>query len=324
MNTKKKRLIGLTVVAVLALAGWGCYKYMNTSDGLKLYGAIDMRTVNLAFEESGRMQEMLVEEGSKVAPKDVIAKLDDRRYLIAYNNAQSALDTAQAELTLLSAGPRPQEVEVARAKVSAMKSQLALSTRTCHRERKLGEATSVMRRDQACSQMKVDQAQLQEAQKTLDLVLAGTRQEEIDVAKARVQQARTVLADAKRALENCTLRSPGEGVIRSRMKEPGDMVSANAPIVELALMNPLWARVYIDEVNLGKIAMGQSVKLTVDSYPEQVFEATVGFISTVAEFTPKTVQTEAIRTHLVYEVRLTVSDPNGLLRLGMPVTAQLQ
>lgn len=188
----------------------------------------------------------------------------------------------------------------------------------------MGAATSVMRRDQACSQMKVDQSLLHEAQKTLDLVLAGTRQEEIDVAKARVQQAQTVLADAKRALENCTLRSPGEGVIRSRMKEPGDMVSANAPIVELALMNPLWARVYIDEVNLGKIAMGQSVKLTVDSYPDQVFDATVGFISTVAEFTPKTVQTEAIRTHLVYEVRLTVSDSSGLLRLGMPVTAQLQ
>ncbi len=182
MNTKKKRLIGLTVVAVLALAGWGCYKYMNTSDGLKLYGAIDMRTVNLAFEESGRMQEMLVEEGSKVAPKDVIAKLDDRRYLIAYNNAQSALDTAQAELTLLSAGPRPQEVEVARAKVSAMKSQLALSTRTCHRERKLGEATSVMPSDLACTQKKVEQAELHEAQKTFELGLAGTRQEEIDVA----------------------------------------------------------------------------------------------------------------------------------------------
>lgn len=135
MDTKKKRLIGLGIVAVLAVAGWGGYKYMNTDDGLKLYGAIDMRTVSLAFEESGRLKEMMVEEGSKVAPKDIIARLDDQRYLIAYNNAQSALDTAQAQLTLLSAGPRPQEVEVARAKVSAMQSQLALSTRTCQREK---------------------------------------------------------------------------------------------------------------------------------------------------------------------------------------------
>ena len=101
------------------------------------------------------------------------------------------------------------------------------------------------------------------------------------------------------------------------------MVSASAPIYEVALMNPLWARVYIDEVNLGRIAMGQKVSVTADSFPDKAFEATVGFISTVAEFTPKTVQTESLRTNLVYEVRLTVSDPDGELRLGMPVTAKL-
>ena len=101
------------------------------------------------------------------------------------------------------------------------------------------------------------------------------------------------------------------------------MVNATSPVYEMALMNPLWARVYIDEPNLGRITMGQKVALTVDSFPEKTFEATVGFISSVAEFTPKTVQTEAIRTHLVYEVRLTVSDPQGELRLGMPVTARL-
>lgn len=101
------------------------------------------------------------------------------------------------------------------------------------------------------------------------------------------------------------------------------MVGASAPIFELALMQPLWARVYIDESNLGQIAMGQSVEVTVDSFPNEHFSATVGFISSVAEFTPKTVQTEALRTHLVYEVRLTVDDPEHRLRLGMPVTARL-
>ena len=95
------------------------------------------------------------------------------------------------------------------------------------------------------------------------------------------------------------------------------------PVFELALMQPLWARVYIDESHLGQIAMGQSVEVTVDSFPNERFSATVGFISSVAEFTPKTVQTEALRTHLVYEVRLTVDDPQHLLRLGMPVTAKL-
>lgn len=260
----------------------------------------------------------------QVRAGDKIAQLDSKRHQIALQNAQALFQIAQAQLALLSAGPRIQEVEVAKAKVRAAQNQLTLSIKTCEREKQLGVATSAVQRDQACFKEKVDRANLHEAQKTLDLVLAGTRQEEIKVAQAQVEQSMVQVKDAKRALENCTLIAPSSGVVRSRMKEPGDMVNANVPILELALMDPLWARVYIDEIHLGKISMGQAVKITVDSYPAEVFDATVGFISTVAEFTPKTVQTEATRTHLVYEVRLTVFDPKGLLRLGMPVTAHLQ
>jgi HlyD family secretion protein len=107
------------------------------------------------------------------------------------------------------------------------------------------------------------------------------------------------------------------------LKEPGDMVTSNAPIFELALMDPLWVRAWVDEVNLSRLKMGDKVKVYSDSYPDAPFAGTVGFISTVAEFTPKTVQTESLRTSLVYEVRLTVEDPDGKLRLGMPVTVQL-
>lgn len=101
------------------------------------------------------------------------------------------------------------------------------------------------------------------------------------------------------------------------------MVSAASPVYEVALMEPMWVRAWIDEVNLGKIAVGQKVKVFSDSYPQEPFEGTVGFVSTVAEFTPKTVQTEALRTALVYEVRVTVQDPLHRLRLGMPATVQL-
>ena len=101
------------------------------------------------------------------------------------------------------------------------------------------------------------------------------------------------------------------------------MVSAASPVYEVALMEPMWVRAWIDEVNLGKIAVGQKVKVFSDSYPQEPFEGTVGFVSTVAEFTPKTVQTEALRTALVYEVRVTVQDPHHRLRLGMPATVQL-
>lgn len=249
---KKKKVAIATVVLVACAAG--AYYFYSQDDELKLYGSIDMRTVELAFEESGRLESLAVEEGSSVKAGDIIGMLDQSRYLIA--------------------------------------------------------------RDQAISDVGVAQA-------NLDLLLAGTRAEEIEVARAELAAYKTRLADAERALRNCRLIAPADGVVRTRMKEPGDMVDSNSPIFEIALMDPLWARVYIDEVHLGQIKMGQKVTVSVDSYPDRTFDATVGFISSVAEFTPKTVQTEAIRTNLVYEVRLTVQDPEGLLRLGMPVTARL-
>ena len=311
MASKK---IGLTLLALCVAAGLG-YVYVSdrnaAGDSLKIYGSVDMRTVDLAFEESGRIGQVLVEEGDTVKTGDVLAKLDDERYAIALDNARATLEVRQKELDLLLAGSRVEEIDA------------ALAQRICKREQKLGRATTEQMVDQACSQARVSQAQALASKKNLDLLLAGTRIEQIDVARANVALAKTGLDDAARALRNCELKAPSDGIVRSRLKEKGDMVSAASPVYEVALMEPMWVRAWIDEINLGKIAVGQKVKVFSDSYPQEPFEGTVGFVSTVAEFTPKTVQTEALRTALVYEVRVTVQDPHHRLRLGMPATVQL-
>ena len=323
IRSKKLALLGVAVMLGLT-ASWLVYEQLTKKDEvLTLYGSIDMRTVDLAFEESGRLKSVRFEEGSAIKAGEIIATLDDSRYRIARDQAASQVAVAEAQLALLLAGSRSEEIDVARARLKAAEANLVLSDKTCKRHKAMGQASSALARDQACYKASADKAARDEAKRTLEMLLAGTRVEEIEVARATVKQTQTQLADAQRALNNCALYAPADGVIRSRLKEPGDMVNATSPVYEMALMNPLWARVYIDEPNLGRITMGQKVALTVDSFPEKTFEATVGFISSVAEFTPKTVQTEAIRTHLVYEVRLTVSDPQGELRLGMPVTARL-
>ena len=325
MQLSKRNVFLLLFAAVVLVAG-GFAAYDLTRDGareLKLYGSIDMRTVDLAFEESGRIKAVLVEEGARVSAGQKLAQLETRRYEIARETAAAQVAVAQKELQLLLAGSRQEEIDAARAELEAAQSSYRFAQRTCARESKLGEATTKLRVDEACSQAKVSAAQAKAAQKQLDLLLAGTRIEQIEVARANLELAEAALADAQRALENCTLLSPSEGVIRTRLREKGDMVSAQSAVYELALMNPLWARVWVDEVNLGRVAPGQKVRVKVDSYPDQTFEAVVGFVSSVAEFTPKTVQTEDLRTSLVYEVRATVADPQGLLRLGMPVTVEL-
>lgn len=321
-----KKILAVAVVLCLA-AGFG-YKYVSDraeGDGsLKIYGSVDMRTVSLAFEEAGRIDKVLVEEGASVKAGQTLALLDRERYGIAVDNAAAALEVREKELDLLLAGSRTEEIDAARATYRANAASAALAERICRREEKLGAATTKQMVDQACSQARVARAQTLAAKKNLDLLLAGTRIEQIDVARANAALAETVLADARRALSNCELKAPSDGVIRSRLKERGDMVSAAAPVYELAIMNPLWVRAWIDEVNLGRIAVGQKVKVYSDSYPDEPFAGTVGFVSTVAEFTPKTVQTEALRTALVYEVRVTVDDPEGRLRLGMPATVRIE
>ena len=322
--TKRKVLLLLAAVFAVVVGGFAAYDATRDNTGmLKLYGSIDMRTVELAFEESGRIEEVLVEEGMRVAAGQQLATLQKRRYEIARETAAAQVNVAQKELQLLLAGSRQEEIDAARAELEAAQASHRFAQRTCARETKLGDATTKLRVDEACSQAKVSLAQARAAQEKLDLLLAGTRIEQIEVARANLKLAEASLADAQRALENCTLVSPSEGVIRSRLREKGDMVSAQSAVYELALMTPLWARVWVDEVNLGRIAPGQKVRVRVDSYPDRVFEAVVGFVSTVAEFTPKTVQTEDLRTSLVYEVRATLADPQGLLRLGMPVTVEV-
>lgn len=317
----KKVVVGVVAAMVAVAVGCVVYDYkFSKNDTLRIYGSVDMRTVDLAFEEAGRIDALFFEEGAAVKAGDVLARLDDTRYRIASQNAQAQASVAQKQLDLLLAGARQEDIDAAKANVAAAQASETLAQRTCARETRLGEASSIQRRDQACSEARVAKAQRQAAQKQLDLLLAGTRIEEIDVAKAQVVLSQSVCAEADRALKQTTLTAPVDGVIRARHKEKGDMVSASVPVYELAVMNPVWVRAWVDEINLGKVELGKKVKIVVDSYPEKSIEGAVGFVSTVAEFTPKTVQTEDLRTALVYEVRVTAADPEGLLRLGMPAT----
>ena len=314
----------VAVVAVLGLAaGIGCAVWQDAAPAGRIYGSVDTRTVRLAFEEAGRLAELTVEEGQTVKAGDVVGKLDDERYRIALQTARATESVAQKNLDLALSGARQEDIAAARARVKALSAAALLSERNCTREKKLGHATSAQRVDQFCSQATVDTAQKAAAQKELERLLAGTRAEEIAVYRAQLAAASAQVEEARRALSHCVLKAPSDAVIRARLKEPGDMVSSAAPVVEMALMNPLWVRAWVDEVNLDKVKPGMTVTVASDSYPDRTFKGTVGFVSTVAEFTPKSVQTEAVRTSLVYEVRVTVTEAADFLRLGMPVTVNL-
>jgi HlyD family secretion protein len=147
--------------------------------------------------------------------------------------------------------------------------------------------------------------------------------EDIAGAQAQLSASRAQLQLLRHQISLGTLTAPADAVVRSRLLEPGDMASPQRPVFALALTRPKWVRVYVSETDLGRVRPGMAAQVATDSNPGQPIAGQVGYISSVAEFTPKNVETPELRTSLVYEVRVLVDDPQGTLRLGQPATVRL-
>jgi UPF0194 membrane protein in asrC 5'region (fragment) len=166
-------------------------------------------------------------------------------------------------------------------------------------------------------------ANLDVARKQLELLLAGSREEDVAQALAQYNQAKASLTIREQNLKDAVLYAPGNGVVRNRILEKGDMASPQKPVYNISLNHTKWVRAYLTESQLGKVKPGFSATVRNDSFPDTGFKGTVGFISSVAEFTPKNVETPDLRTALVYEVRIIVDDPDNRLRLGAPATVTI-
>jgi HlyD family secretion protein len=186
-----------------------------------------------------------------------------------------------------------------------------------------GRAVSRQDLDAARDAYDSAQAHLVSAQKALVLEVIGPRQEDIAEARDQLRADEADLATAQQELADAELCAPLDTVVRSRLVEPGDMSSPTQAAFTLAIVDPKWVRAYVDEPDLGLVHEGMTARVSVDSYPGRTFPGWVGFISPMAEFTPKTVETTQLRSSLVYEVRVFVRDPADLLRQGMPATVYL-
>jgi len=329
MSRKRAIIIVLVLAAVVAA---GAAYYLRWFDGraaagsLVLYGNVDIREADLAFNIIGRIERMLVEEGDTVEPGQLLAVLETEIYDAEVQAAKARVGAQQAALDRLLAGSRPEEIKVARARRSAIEVELEDSRATLAR-------TETLATDRFASQQKLDtdrarvrnlEAQLRAAEEELSLAIQGPRKEDIAEARARLNADEAELTLALRRLAYTELHAKERGVVKARIMEPGAVVLANAPVYSIALSDPVWVRTYVPEPDLGRIRPGMKAEIVSDSRPDRPFEGWVGFISPVAEFTPKTVETPELRTSLVYRLRVYVKNPDNGLRQGMPVTVRLR
>jgi HlyD family secretion protein len=325
-----KKVIPLLVVALLAVALLGYWVFGRDEDSthIVLQGNVDLRQIELPFSDSERIAEVLVEEGSTVKAGQVLARLDTRRILPRIAQAEARVAAQREALRRLQNGARPEEVAQARAALAAAHAEAANATSQLQRLRSIsdeskGRAISPQDLEAATATARMSEARAESSRKALELTVAGPRQEDIDQAKAQLDAAEADLALLKRELADAELLAPTDGVIRNRLMEPGEMATPQRPVFALAITTPKWVRAYLSEAELGRVALDAPARITIDSAPDAPLEGKVGFLSSTAEFTPKTVQTEELRTSLVYEIRVFVEDPQDRLRLGMPATVTI-
>lgn len=324
----RKRLAALLAVLVIAAAGIGAWLALRPgmpSGNLVLYGNVDIREALPAFDASGRIAAMEVQEGTHVKTGELLARLDDTLYAASLRQAEADLAGRKATLDRLLAGSRPEEIAAAKADMDAAEITWRNDSRTWHRLARLVPkgAAMVQDRDNAEAASKAAQQQYQAAREKWILAVKGPRIEDIDAARAAWQAAEAAVALAQRHLADTRLYAPADGVIEDRILEPGDMVSPQSPVFTMALTSPLWVRAYLPETDLGKVRPGAPATISTDSYPGKTYRGWVGYIAATAEFTPKTVETPELRTALVYQIRVFACDPQGELRLGMPATVDI-
>ncbi len=281
------RVLLAIVLAPAVLGLTACSKPWSGNNAIDLSGTVEAREADLSFQVAGRIASIDVDEGALVKAGDTIATLDDSDYQLAYDRAR-AEDAAAA------------------AAVVQAKARLKYTNADLKRINHLAQKNLV-------SPDKLEQAQLQNESAAADLKRAI----------AQVAVAGAAVDTAERQLSYVRLTAPNAGTISVRLAEVGEVVPPGKSIVRLAETTKPWIRAYLNEADLARVRLGQEAEVRVDGLPDKVFKGRLSFISPKAEFTPKTVETHALRVDLVYRVRVEVDNPDGALKIGMPADVTL-
>jgi HlyD family secretion protein len=324
---KKKIIILVLLVIVAAVAGFFYFKNHHTQDlnRIRVSGNIEITDVQVGFKIPGRVEERPVAEGQMIKAGQVVARLDDKDLKQEIAQRQAQVATAQSVLTELKAGSRPEEIAQAEAALEIAQADGDRIRLEFQRQKRLYEREVISTRefDQAKTSFEASEARIREAKEFSTLVRKGPRQEKIDQARATLEQAKQALGLAETRLQYATLLSPITGMVLSENVEPGEFVSPGTPIISAGDISQLYLRAYINETDLGRVKVGQKVRVTTDTFPGKNYEGKISFIAPQAEFTPKNIQTQKERVKLVYRIKVDIPNPNMELKPGMPADGEI-
>ena len=319
MKTSTIRQAIALMLCLPALAGCGMRN--GRPDGS---GTIECTQIQVSPQVTGRIIQFEWQEGEAVQVGAVVAKLDPADYELKRNEVRAALAQAQAQLDLMLAGARDEDVQRAREQVREAEAAARAAQADFERIRQVFEKKSATQKQMDDARAGTDRASavLAAAQQALEKLVRGNRQEEIRVAQAAVDLVQARLAQAEKALADCSVLAPMDGVITTKIREAGEYVGPGAALLTLSRLDEVWLSVYVPETRLGGVKLGQAARVRLDG-DARWFDGKVTFISPEAEFTPKNVQTPEERVKLVYRIKITLPNPDGVFKPGMPADGYL-
>jgi HlyD family secretion protein len=323
----KRFIFGILVLALIS----GLLYYLFTRNKeeeetfIKISGNIEATEVNVGFKISGRIVKLFVQEGDPVTKGKVLARLDDEDLLQRVELAKATLKSSHARLAKVLAGSRPEELREAEAALQQAQYDFENKQVQYERMKTLFEKRVIPKEslDNAETGYKVAKASVQRARENYLLVQEGPRKEDIDDARAQVEQTRASLKVAETQLTYTLLHSPMSGVILVKSAEIGEVVNPGTSVLTLADIENVWLKGYISEPDLSKIKWGQEVIVATDVRPRKEYRGRISFISSQAEFTPKQIQTEKERVTLVYRIKVEIANPERELKPGMPADGKI-
>ena len=325
------------VAPLLAAALLGCHRGGKAAVP-RVTGYVEATDVRVSAQVGGRLLDLRVGEGDRVTAGEIVATLDTADAELALQRAHADRDQAAAQLHLLEAGSRPEDIRQASAQlasaqadVQAAQAQLDAASADVTRFENLlrANAGSVKQRDDAVTKRDVAAAQVhaaaqraQAASDALARLRAGSRPQEIAAGRARVASADAQIAALQKNVSDAVVKAPVSGIVTSKLADAGEILPPRGPIVVITDLDHAWANVYVDERMVPSLRIGQPATIVTDA--GQRLQGTITFISPKAEFTPRNVQTAEERSKLVYRVKVSANNASGVLKPGMPVEAELQ
>ncbi len=334
MKTSHILLAWVAVPACVVLAG--CQEEAP-SDAVRVSGHVEATEVQVAPEVGGRLLDLRVGEGDRVTAGSLIAQLDVRDIDLQIGRARAERAAADAQVRVLEAGSRIEDIRQAQAQVDAASADAAAA----EAERRSAEmdlqrfeallkanAGSQKQRDDAQARVNVARERergaadrIRAAREVVARLQAGSRREDIDAARARVSVVDAQLAQLEKTRTDATVTAPVTGIVTQKLTDAGEMVAPRMPLLVITDLDHAWANLFVPEPLMPRVAIGQAATVLTDAGDR--VEGKVTFISPQAEFTPRNVQTADERSKLVYRIKVSVDNSGGVLKQGMPVDAEL-